>query len=188
MPSLRATACAVVRLSPVSITTRTPSSPSAFRAAAVVALDRIGDGDDAGRLAVDRDEDRGRAVERAIPRPGLLSPAVAMLSSARNAALPSTTRLRSDHADRALAGRLIEAHDLAQARRRAPSRRRRSPRRADARSPARRSPRSAARSASSKPIARHDRGHLRLALGERAGLVDHQRVDRSPCAPAPRRS
>ena len=50
-------------------------------------------------------------------------------------------------------------------------------RRADARWRARRWRRAAAASASSKPSARHDRDHLRLALGQRAGLVDDQRVD-----------
>ena len=38
MPSLFATASAVVRLSPVSMTMRTPSSRSVFKASAVVAL------------------------------------------------------------------------------------------------------------------------------------------------------
>ena len=53
MPSRRAMACAVVRLSPVSMTTRTPSARRASRAAGVDALIGIGDGDDARRLAVD---------------------------------------------------------------------------------------------------------------------------------------
>ena len=47
-----------------------------------------------GRLAVDRDEDRGRAV-LAQPLGLASSGAVAMLSSARKRALPSATRLRS---------------------------------------------------------------------------------------------
>ena len=34
---------------------------------------------------------------------------------------------------------------------------------------------------------RLDAGELRLALGERAGLVDDERIDRAPSAPAPRR-
>ena len=92
MPSLRATASAVVRLSPVSMTTRMPSSRSACERLGRRRLDRVGDGDDAGGLAVDRDEDRGRAVARAAPRRCASSGAVAMPSSARNAALPSATR------------------------------------------------------------------------------------------------
>ena len=68
MPSRRATAIAVVRLSPVSMTIAMPSACSAVSAGAVVVLDRIGDGDDAGGLAVDGDEDRGRAVAPAAAR------------------------------------------------------------------------------------------------------------------------
>ena len=111
MPSRRATACAVVRLSPVSMTTRMPSSRSALSAAGVRRLDRIGDGDDAGDLAVDRHEDRGGAV---LAQPLGLAPSSArsaMPSSARNLALPSTTRRPLDHADHALAGRRVEARD-----------------------------------------------------------------------------
>ena len=59
---LRATACAVVRLSPVSMTMRMPSSSQRGERGGRRRLHRIGDGDDAGELAVDRDEDRGRAV------------------------------------------------------------------------------------------------------------------------------
>ena len=55
-------------------------------------LDRIGDGDDAGELAIDRDEHRGGAVA-----PQFLgarsSAAVAMPRSPSNAALPTTTRM-----------------------------------------------------------------------------------------------
>ena len=53
MPSLRATAFAVVRLSPVSMTTLMPSAASAFSASGVVGLDRIGDREQPGELAVD---------------------------------------------------------------------------------------------------------------------------------------
>ena len=61
MPSFCATALAVVALSPVSMTTRMPAALRAAIAAGVVALIGIGDGDDAGRLAVDGDEDRSGA-------------------------------------------------------------------------------------------------------------------------------
>ena len=54
MPSLLATACAVVRLSPVSMTMRMPVGPQARKRRRRRRLDRIGNGDDAGRLAVDR--------------------------------------------------------------------------------------------------------------------------------------
>ena len=62
MPSCDATARAVVRLSPVSITMRRPSSRSACKRGLRRRLDRIGDRDDAGGAAVDRDIDRGGAI------------------------------------------------------------------------------------------------------------------------------
>ena len=57
------------------------------------------------------------------------------------------------------------------------ARRRRSQAPADARSPAPRSPPVAATSFSSNPLAANDGHDLRLAFGERAGLVDDEGVD-----------
>ena len=125
-----------------------------------------------------RDEDRGRAVARAAARPRASSAPVAMPSSARNAALPSTTRVPLDHADRALAGGRVEAARPARAR-------------------CLRSAAAATIAARQRMLARAlDAGgkaqHLvlveavrrrrsattfGLAFGQRAGLVDHQRVD-----------
>ena len=62
MPSVFATARAVVRLSPVSITMRRPSPRNACSAALRRRLDRIGDRDHAGGAAVDRHIDRGGAI------------------------------------------------------------------------------------------------------------------------------
>ena len=140
-------------------------------------LHRVGDGDDAGELAVDGDEDRGRAVA-AHP----FGFGVERLR--RNAELAEKRRvaerdaLSLDHADGALAGRRIEAAhgrklDLAFGRRRDDG-----AGRADARSIARRWRRVAARPSSSKPSGALDRDDLGLAFGQRAGLVDHERVDR----------
>ena len=91
--------------------------------------------------------------------------------------MPSTTRLALDHADRALAGRRIEVRDVDQARGLAPSRR--ATMAAASGCSLARSTLAASRSisVSSKSGRRHDRDDLRLAFGQRAGLVDHQRVD-----------
>src|SRR6516165_9902681 len=60
MPSLVATACAVVRLSPVNMTIRTPSWQAGERRRCR-RFDRIGHRDDAGRLAIDGDKHCGGA-------------------------------------------------------------------------------------------------------------------------------
>ena len=62
MPRRRATASAVVRLSPVSMTIRIPSRLSAATTSALFRLHRIGNADRPGEASVDGDEDRGRAV------------------------------------------------------------------------------------------------------------------------------
>ena len=94
MPSLRATACAVVRLSPVSITTRMPSSRSACNAAGAVRLT-------GSAMAITPAAFPSIATKMAVA-PSCrsssawpLSPAVEIFSSAKKAALPRTTRLRS---------------------------------------------------------------------------------------------
>ena len=63
-----ATASAVARLSPVSITTRTPAVLERAKRVGRGRLDRVGDRHHAGRLAVDRREDRGRALAPQIVR------------------------------------------------------------------------------------------------------------------------
>ncbi len=108
MPSRRATACAVVRLSPVSMTTRMPSARSAVERARRRRLDRVGDGDDAGRLAVDADEDRGRAVARAARRLRRRARAVSTPCSARKLRIAERDALALDGAERALAGGRVE--------------------------------------------------------------------------------
>ena len=124
------------------------------------------------------DEDRRRAVLRAARRPALASGATSTPSSARNLALPSATCLPSTVPQRALAGRRVEVRAPARvAMPRSSAARDDRRRRADARSRARRWRRAAARSVSSKPAAGDDRRHGRLALGQRAGLVDDERVD-----------
>ena len=176
MPKRLATASAVVRLSPVSMTTRTPAATSALSASGVRGLDRIGDGDDAGRLAVDgRGKSRWRRPGAAARLPGRAA-AVSILSSARNFALPSASRLPSTMPITPLpAGaskpRTVRQFDLALGGGRDDRRRQRML--------------AAALDAGSEAQhlrlveagQRDDRHHLRLAFGERAGLVDHQRVD-----------
>ena len=95
MPSRLATACAVVRLSPVSMTTRNAVRRERVERCACRRLDRVGDGDEAGkRCRRWRRRSRWRR-RRAAVRLRLASAAVAMPSSARNLALPSATRLPS---------------------------------------------------------------------------------------------
>jgi hypothetical protein len=64
MPRRRATARAVVRLSPVSMTTRIFSRAQRLKRRRRRRLHRVGDGEDAGGAAVEREEDRRRAVRR----------------------------------------------------------------------------------------------------------------------------
>ena len=130
-------------LSPVSMTTRRPSCFSAAQRRRRRRLDRIGDRDHAGGLAVDRDEDRGRAV---------LAQLLGLRGQRRgvDAELDEEFRVAErdppalDRPDHALAGRESKSVD----RRGRDAARicgaRRSPRPADARSPARRSRRAAA--------------------------------------------
>ena len=100
---------AVVRLSPVSMTMAMPSAFSACQRLRGAFLHRIGDGDDAGELAVDGDEDRGRAF--AAQPLGVVLRAIASRCRARrrNRALPSTTRRRSTMPIAPLPARRIEA-------------------------------------------------------------------------------
>ena len=65
MPTCAAMASAVRRLSPVSITTSSPIRCSSSIASFELGLDRVGHGDDAGEPAVDGDEHRRLARQRA---------------------------------------------------------------------------------------------------------------------------
>ena len=138
-------------------------------------FDRVGDGDDAGRFAVDGEEDRGGAV---------LAQAFGILGERRRIDVELGEEFRAaereplalDHADDALAGRRIEAAhgrklDLALGGGGDNGRRQRMLAAAfDAR-------RVSQHLSFVEAGQRHDRDDLRLAFGERAGLVDHQRVD-----------
>ena len=152
-----------------------PKSVSALSAAGVRGLDRIGDADDAGELAVDAEEYRGGAVG-AQPLGFLRQRLRIDVELAEEFGIAEREPLALDHADHALAGRRIEtAHggefDLALGRGLDDRRRQRM--------------RAAALDAGGKAQhlrvveagQRDDRHHLRLAFGERAGLVHHQRVD-----------
>ena len=95
MPSRRATAMAVVRLSPVSMTMRMPLRGERLQRLRRARLDRVGDGDDA-RRACRRSPRRSTVAPSWRSRSASASSgAVGMPSSARKRALPSTTRLRS---------------------------------------------------------------------------------------------
>ena len=107
MPSCRATASAVVRLSPVSITTRSPSSCKRASASGVVAFTGSAIAITPASRAVDGDEHHRRALLRSSLR---LAPQRARVDAelARNVALPSATARALDRARDALAGRRVE--------------------------------------------------------------------------------
>ena len=181
-----ATASAVVRLSPVSITTRTPSWRSAASAAGVVALTGSAMAMTPGELAVDRDEDRGRAVA---PQPlglGVERGGVdAQFGQERRIAERDPAAL--DRADHALAGRRVETLHARELDLRARWRPRRWRRPADARSRARRWPRSAAlrsRRSLARPRSRPPWACLRSACRS----CRRRACRPSPCARALRRS
>ena len=176
MPSLRATALAVVRLSPVSMTTRMPSAASAFSASGVDALTGSAMANSpaslpstAMKIAVA--PSRAQASRLALP-----ATPVSMPSAARKLALPSTTVLPSTLP---VAPLPVGESNPRPCRVRgcvpAPPRTIAS---ASGCSLARSTLAASRRtSASSKPSAGTIADHLRLAFGQRAGLVDHQRVD-----------
>jgi hypothetical protein len=100
MPSFRATASAVVRLSPVSMTTRMPSFRKRGQRLGRRCLDRIGDGEDRRRPAVDGPEDRRRPVraQRIGPSAAAADTSTSILlrkaAHCRTMRLPSTSRAR----------------------------------------------------------------------------------------------
>ena len=181
MPAARAIASAVRRLSPVSMTTSSPSRWSSATASTEPGLERVGDGDD-GRPAARRGRRRPASCR---PRPARRRRPAATPTS-----IPAASRKpgATDQDRRPVDGR-PDARHRRSPRRRSPragrGRASRSPRarwrrRADARSRARR-PRRArgARSSAGAPAARTTSRDPRLALGERAGLVEHDRPDRA---------
>ena len=132
-----ATARAVVELSPVSITIRRPSARKRRERGLCRRLDRIGDRDDAGGTAVDRDKDRGRAGRCAVRR-GCRAPASRYSIHAISAALPSATALPSTVPVAPLPDTASEIADIAPRTSCDPGGRRGSRAPADARCPARR--------------------------------------------------
>ena len=201
MPSFRATASAVVRLSPVSMTTRSPSSWSSSKRLRRRRLDRIGDPEQTRRPAVDGDEHHRLPVRAAAPPPAAASSPGVDARALRGAARCRAPRARpSTRAGRrpCPVQRLesSSAGSSASPRSSAP----RDDRAASGCSLARsRLAASRSSSSSSTPGAATTDDQPRLALGERAGLVDDQRVDllqdlqrlgvldraRPPCAPRP---
>ena len=178
MPSLRATACAVVRLSPVSMTMRMPSARKRGERLRGGRLDRIGDGDDAGEPCRRRRR-RSRLRRRARRRSACAaSGAVSIPSSARKLALPSAIALvrrpgrrrpcRWGNRNRAGAGERDAARVRPPATMAAASG-----------CSLARSTLAASRSnsSSSKPSAATIAVTAGLPFGQRAGLVDHQRID-----------
>ena len=175
IPSLRATASAVVRLSPVSMTMRRPSARSASSAPGVVGLIGSATHDQARRPAVDRDEHHRLAF--GAPPLGALGQRAGIDLQARQQPLIAERDLAAvDPAAHALAGDRVE-----------PARLRELQAALLGSGDDRRRERMLARplEAGGEPQqlvlvdarGRHQRGHLGLALGQRAGLVDHQRVD-----------
>ena len=152
-----------------------PSAASAFKASGVDGFDGIGDGEQPGELSVDRDIDDGGAVA-----PQTLAFLVERLrfdaERCQEIRVTQEHGLAVDLAGRALAGRRVELFDLAQieialfggAHDRVGERML-----------------AGALDAGGQPQdfgflesgRRDDRDDLRLAFGQRTGLVDHQRVD-----------
>ena len=174
MPSLRATASAVVRLSPVSMTMRSLPVQQLDRFRRGL-LDRIGDADQPGERAVDDDEHHRLALGAAASSACRWQLAVHRPELVEHGALPSATRAAVDAA----------AHALCRSSTR-------SLRRSTARSRVRRAATMAAASGCSLPRSRLAASRnsvefvvargvtdapLWLALRQRAGLVDDQRVD-----------
>ena len=176
MPSLAATACAVARLSPVSMTMRMPSASAGRCAAGVVGLIGSATAMMPAGLAVDRDEHRRRAFAPQAIGPRLQPGRRRIPSCSRSCALPSATwrppirpatplpvndvksaisrsvrpRSRAQATMAAASGCSLERSRLAASDRMA---------------------------VSSKPSSGRIDDHARLAFGQRAGLVDDQRVD-----------
>ena len=176
IPSVRATASAVVRLSPVSMTTRTPSALRSADGFGRRFLDGIGHAEEARHGAVDAEEHHGLPVARgALGAGGQL--AAGRRPSRPGAALPSATTASADSTPVTPWPVTTGTH---------PPRAGAAPRSA---APARTAAASGCSLACSSPAARASTsafgkagrggdGHQPgLALGERAGLVDDHGVD-----------
>ena len=164
-------------LSPVAMMMRQPALVQRADSFAASGLDRIGDGDDAGQPAFDGDEHRCLALRPQRVCRSHRAPAASTPRSAIIAALPSATRRPFTVPVTPLpvtASKSVAARDRRAA---LPRRLRRSPRPADARNRAPALAASASSRPSSKSFGRDHVGQLRPALGQRAGLVDDQRVD-----------
>ncbi len=154
---------------------RSPASASALQRVRRRRLDRVGDGDDAGGLAVDRDEDRGGAV-LAQPFRLLIQRIGGDAELRQEFGVADRHAPALDHADRALAGRRVEAEHRdeldATLSRGCDDRLRQG---VFAR------PFDAGGKAQDfvvhEAVRRNDGDDLRPSFGQRAGLVDHQRVD-----------
>ena len=176
------------RLSPVSMTMRSPSRRSGRSASARRRLDRVGD------RRPGRPRHRPpRRTSPSGPRPGggRRPPSTAThrrLGPASRRALPSSDPAAVDRRRRRpCRSRTSKSLGSREAPGLAPWRRRRWPRPAGARSPAPGSPR-AAGARSVDPLRRLDGDDLGLALGQRAGLVDDEGVHLARSAPGLRRS
>ena len=112
MPRRRATASAVTRLSPVSMTTSMPSARSACRASGVVSLTGSAMAMSAGDRAVDADEDDGGPV--AAEPVGLARRASpgSRPSAGQEGGAAEQDPAALDGADDALAGRGVEVGDV----------------------------------------------------------------------------
>ena len=177
MPSVRATASAVVRLSPVSMTIADASARRRASAAAVVAL--IGSATATTPAGLPSTATNSAVAPSLPQRLGLRGQRARRRRRAPSisAALPSATARPSTVPVTPLPvidakPRLGSSGSAALARRRDDG-----ARRADARSPAPGWPRAAAGRLLDDARRGNDRDHARLALGQRAGLVDDQRVD-----------
>ena len=190
IPTCRAIASAVRRLSPVIITTSRPEPPQSARSRrGESGFDGVGDRDDAGRRLVDRD-----VASPSCPRPRGARPS----ASSGAASMPASLSRRS-RSDQHGVGRRRRAQIRGRSptRTRSPRRERRPrssaprddrPGRGDAPRSARPTPTSRSSSVLGERARRHDVGERRLAPGDRAGLVEDDRP--RACAPsrAPRRS
>ena len=190
MPSCRATASAVVRLSPVSMTMRMPSALQRLRAPrGVVGLDRIGDGDDAGQPAVDRDEHR-RSRRRARSSSASASSAPASTPSSSSSARVAERDARAARPCRVTPLPVGESKLVGLGQRRARARAAAATIAAASGCSLPRSTLAASRSssASSKPSARHDRDDASACPRSACRSCRRPACRPSPGARAPRRS
>ena len=178
MPTAAATARAAAALSPVSSTGRRPSARSSATAAALVGFTVSATTSDRPRLAVPAgDHGRAAVVLGGAPRPGGEPPAARCPGRPRRRRGRRRRRARRPRPRTPSPGRLANSVDARQAARPAPRRPRRWPGRSGARDAPRARRPAAAPRASSTPSATIDGDQRHAAGGDRAGLVEHDRVD-----------